>query len=115
MRPDITWTQALDNWAEPKPSLFSNVLPPPLLQKVNNHLNIEEKETFRRTSRAKTVRRGYWLDRNNRRKAFIQFASSMGFDPYDPQQWQDVSYTQFIKKQVLLLPTQVKATNGRAS
>ena len=31
--------------------------------------------------------KGYWADINNRKKELLEFADTIGFDPYDPNSW----------------------------
>lgn len=41
-----------------------------------------------------TKPKGYWHDSQNEKKLFIDFASSMGFDPFVADNWKRVTYWQ---------------------
>jgi type IV secretory pathway VirD2 relaxase len=42
--------------------------------------------------------RHHWENIDNRRNFFLEFAKEMGFDPYDPNSWHDVSVMAVEKK-----------------
>lgn len=51
-------------------------------------------------ARAKYQPKRYWQDMDNRRKFLCDFAQEMGFDPYQPKNWDNVSVAQIIAKKV---------------
>jgi len=56
---------------------------------------------LRRSSSKKP--KGYWADINNRRKELLEFADTIGFDPYDPNSWANRS-AQYAANRVFNLP-----------
>jgi len=44
--------------------------------------------------------KGYWKIRENRTKFFLDFAAEKGFDPYVPENWRNVTYTELREKKV---------------
>lgn len=44
--------------------------------------------------------RGYWLDVENRRQFFTQFAQVAGFDPLQPEKWAAVTLQDVLAAQV---------------
>jgi len=47
--------------------------------------------------------KGFWLDIENRRKFFSEFAQSKEFDPLDFQQWKKFAAVDVIQHQVLIV------------
>jgi hypothetical protein len=56
---------------------------------------------LRRSSSKKP--KGYWADINNRKKELLEFADTIGFDPYDPNNWANRS-AQYAANRVYNLP-----------
>ena len=44
---------------------------------------------------------GYWSDPNNRRKFLCQFAASMRFDPFVPENWNHVPLSKLVQYKVI--------------
>ena len=47
-----------------------------------------------RRSNGATKPKGYWLDDQNEKKLFIDFAATMGFDPFVAENWKRITYWQ---------------------
>jgi len=47
--------------------------------------------------------KGFWIDIENRRKFFSEFAHSKGFDPLDFQKWKQFAAVDVIQHQVPFL------------
>ena len=53
---------------------------------------------------AKHQPKGFWLDRNNRRDWFTSFATQVGIDPDNVQDWEKVAKSQVVEHKVLTYP-----------
>jgi hypothetical protein len=58
--------------------------------------------------KSKKKQRGYWMSIENRRKFFIEFAQEMGFDPFVPENWNNVTYAKIIEKKVNIRSPRMK-------
>lgn len=80
LRPDLKWEDVMKNWKEQIPSSAT-----PL-----------------RKAHSRVKPKGYWLDIQNRRQFFTQFAADMGFDPLRPENWRSITNAHIVKKKVQL-------------
>jgi len=55
--------------------------------------------------------RGYWRDRELRRRFFIEFAESMGFDATKVENWNEVTQSQVAAKDVCHLSSLLALNN----
>mgnify|MGYP006983421236 FL=1 len=58
---------------------------------ISLFINLEEEK----------LAKDYWLDRENRKKFFLEMAAEMGFDPMKPQNWAHVSGVHILAHNVL--------------
>lgn len=47
--------------------------------------------------------KGYWINADNRREWFINFAKEAGFDPTDIESWKKIGKTQILKNKVSVI------------
>jgi hypothetical protein len=45
--------------------------------------------------------KGYWSRPENRRDFLLDFAKERGFDPYKPENWDNITRSDFYEKEVL--------------
>lgn len=56
---------------------------------------------FAEVDRTKRLSNGYWNDIENRKRFFVQVAEELGFDPCNPQGWEQVTLTQIRAQKVM--------------
>jgi len=97
-RADIEWNDVLLNWKEPIPSSRRTHSPPPHTSLL--HFAHTSNLGFLAVPRKEYLPKGYWQDINNRKRFFCEFAEEMGFDPYNPDNWKNVTLNQLkaVKK-----------------
>lgn len=95
MRPDLTWDNVVANWKEKKPSVTGSSAA------LARSANLLPLALPLRTPSSKYVSKGYWAQVENRRQFLIGVAKEMGFDPYQPSNWNRVTNAMINKKKVL--------------
>ena len=100
LRTDLQWEDVVNHWKEPNP-IIKRISPPPPSSKTKLLISYAAPSTIHSTQQHPTSKpKGYWMNVENRRAFFFEYAKSKGFDPLEMKSWTKVSVYSILKAQV---------------